>query len=173
MKNVCLLFLVFAFSIGVSAQTTSVKIFLGNDVQNPNAEDCGKVFAVSRQIPKTKAVARAALEELLKGTTEEEKARNYYSTFPADSKSILKKINVKKGAAYINFRANIKEVLSGASSSCGSQAFFAQIENTLKQFPTIKKVFYAIEGKPADFYDWVQIGECPKELKNCRGSDFK
>lgn len=173
MKNIALLFFIFVFSSGVSAQSNSIKIFLGNSVQNPNSEDCGKVFAVKRQIPRTRAVARAALDELLKGVTETEKAQNYYSTFPEESRSVLKKLNVKKGAAYIDFRANVEEVLNGASSSCGSETFFAQIENTLKQFPSIKKVFYAIEGKPADFYDWMQIGECPKELKNCRGTDFK
>jgi len=173
MKNIVSLFLVLAFSIGAAAQTTGVKIYLGNNIQNPNSEDCGKVFPVTRQVPKTRAVARAALEELLKGVTAEEKAKDYYSTFSEDSKSLLIKLNVKKGAAYVNFRGNIKEVLSGASSSCGSETFFAQVEQTLKQFPTIKKVFYAIEGKPADFYDWVQIGECPKELRSCSGANFR
>lgn len=173
MKNICLLLLIFAFALCVSAQTSNIKIFLGNDAQNPNAEDCGKVFAVNRTVPRTRAVARAALDELLKGVTADEKAKNYYSTFPEASGSILKKLNVKNGAAYVNFRADVKEVLNGASSNCGSETFFAQVENTLKQFPTIKKVFYAIEGKPADFYGWMQIGECPKELKNCRGADFK
>jgi hypothetical protein len=43
----------------------------------------------------------------------------------------------------------------------------------LTQFKTIKKVFYAIEGNPADFYDWVQVGECPSELKNCSGKNFE
>lgn len=173
MKNIASLFLVLAFSIGVAAQTTGIKIYLGNSVQNPNAEDCGKVFPVTRQVPKTKAVARAALQELLRGVTAEEKAQDYYSTFSEESKSLLLNLNVKKGAAYVNFRGNIEEVLSGASSSCGSQAFFAQVEQTLKQFPTIKKVFYAIEGKPEAFYDWVQIGECPKELRNCSGANFR
>ena len=173
MKNLLSLLFVIAFSIGVSAQTTSVKIYLGNSVQNPNSEDCGKVFAVTRQVPKTKAVARAALEELFKGVTAEEKAKDFYSTFSEESKSILIKLNIKRGAAYINFRGNTKDILNGASSSCGSEAFFAQVEKTLKQFPTVKKVFYAIEGKPEDFYDWMQIGECPKELKNCSGKNFR
>jgi len=173
MKNVILLLFIIAFPVLVSAHTTSVKVYLGNSVQNPNSEDCGKVFAVTRRVPKTRAVARAALEELFKGVTAEEKAKDFYSTFSEESKSILIKLNIKRGAAYINFRENTKDILNGASSSCGSEAFFAQVEKTLKQFPTVKKVFYAIEGKPEDFYDWMQIGECPKELKNCSGKNFK
>jgi len=41
--------------------------------------DCELVFAVMRTIPKTKAVARAAIEELLKGPTQEEISQGYYS----------------------------------------------------------------------------------------------
>jgi hypothetical protein len=53
-----------------------------------------------------------------------------------------------------------------------AQIFFGQVENTLKQSPTVRKVFFAIEGDPSHFYDWIQIGECPKELKNCDSSKF-
>ena len=60
-----------------------------------------------------------------------------------------------------------------ATTSCGGSGFFSMVENTLKQFPTIKRVFYAVERNPRDFYDWVQVGECPKELRNCDNRNFK
>lgn len=34
------------------------------------------------------------------------------------------------------------------------------------------EIFFAIEGDPSLFYDWMQIGECPRELKNCDASNF-
>ncbi len=56
--------------------------------------------------------------------------------------------------------------------SCGSEVFMASIEATLKRFPTIKKVSYTIVGRPEDFHERVQIGECPEEIKNCSGKNF-
>ena len=35
-----------------------------------------------------------------------------------------------------------------------------------------KRVFFAIEGDPSYFYDWMQFGECPEELRNCDASNF-
>ena len=58
------------------------------------------------------------------------------------------------------------------TTSCGGSNFFGQVENTLKQFRTVRKVFFAIDGDPSYFYDWMQFGECPKELKNCDASNF-
>lgn len=172
MKNILSLLFILAFSLTVSAQTTGVKIYLENSRLDNHSQECGKVFAVTRNVPKTKAVATAALEELFKGVTPEEKAQDYESIFSEKSKSILMSLNIKKGAAYVNFRDDIRFAVGGASSSCGSETFYAQVEQTLKQFPNVKKIFYAIEGKPKDFYDWMQVGECPKELKNCSGKNF-
>ncbi len=174
MKKIILLLFIIAFPIFASAQTRGVRIYLGNSVKNSNSENCGRVFPVARRIPKTKAIARVALEELFKDVTAQEKAKDYHSIFSEKSKSILIRLNVKKGAAYVNFRESVKEAANGASSSCGSDAFYAQVEKTLKQFPAVKKIFYAIEGKPEDFYsNWMQVGECPKELGSCSGKNFR
>lgn len=172
MKKILLIFSILVFSLSVAAQTTNIKIFVGNSRLNPNSEDCSKVFAIQRTITETKAVANAALSQLFKGVTDEEKGKDFYSPFSEESRDILIGVNVEKGAAYVNFKESVKQAVNGASTSCGSEEFFAEIENTLKQFPTVKKVFYAIEGNPSDFYDWMQIGELPKELKNCNGRKF-
>jgi spore germination protein GerM len=159
-------------SLGL-AQNTKIKIYLGNSEKNPQTEDCGKVFVVTRSVAKTKAVAKSALEELFKGVTDIEKTKKYESIFSTESASILNSLNIRNGAAYVNFSSNIQTSVSNASANCARDMFFAQIENTLKQFPNIKKVFYGIEGKPTDFYDWIGIGECPKELRKCSGKNFK
>lgn len=160
----------------VSAQgnTMTVKVYFGNEKKNPNSDPCGLVFPVNRVIPKTDGVARAALEELFAGPTEKEKAEGYHSWFTPETKSILKSIVVKNKRAYVNFKSNAFSVLSGnISTSCGSSQFISEMEKTLLQFPSIKKVFYAIDGKPQDFYEHLQ-GECPDELgKKCDGSNFR
>lgn len=174
MKTLILILLLFTFatvSFGQKSETMTVKLYFLNEKFDPNLEDCKKVHVVTRQIPKTKAVARAALEELFKGVTAEESAKGYVSFSPEETKGILKSVKIKNKAAYINFNKAVYEQMGTATTSCGS-GIFASVEETLFQFPTIKKVFYAIEGNPADFYEWVQVGECPKELKNCSGKDF-
>lgn len=158
-------------SFGQKADTMTIKVYFLNEKTNPNLEDCRKVEQVMRTIPKTKAVAQAALEEFLKGVNSEESKQGFISFSPEETKGILKSIKIKNKSAYINFNKNVYDQMGNATTSCGG-GFFSSIEKTLYQFPTIKKVFYAIEGSPAEFYDWVQVGECPKELKNCSGKDF-
>lgn len=176
MKILVLVLLVFAFTFvcfGQKADTMTVKLYFGNEKFNPNMEDCNKVYPVTRTIPKTKAMATAVLEELFKGITAEEEAKGY-TAFPAqEMKGILLGVKVKNKAAFVNFKELITQQMPNASARCGSSFFFSQIENTLKQFPTVKKVFYAIEGKPRDFYYWLEYEDCPKELKNCSGKDFE
>jgi spore germination protein GerM len=152
----------------------TVKVYFGNEKQNPNTDPCGLVFPVKRVIPKTAAVAKATLEQLFAGPTADEKTEGYHSWFTPATKSILKSVVVKNKTAYVNFKSNAFEVLTGnVSTSCGSDQFLSEMEKTLLQFPSIKKVFFAIDGNPKDFYEYLQ-GECPEELgKKCDGSNFK
>jgi hypothetical protein len=172
MKIITFSSLLLVFSAVAFGQTMSVKLYFGNDIKNPNTQDCRLVYPVTRKIPKTKSVAFATLQELFKGVNEEEKAKGYSAFSAEETKGILKSIKIKNGAAYINFSDRVYQQLGTATTSCGGAYFFSSLEKTLKQFPTIKKVFYAIERNPADFYEWVQVGECPKELKNCSNKNF-
>lgn len=175
MKIFALILLLFAFQSNCPDQkpeTMTIKVYFSDGKNNPNFEDCAKVRAVSRTIPKTKAVAKAALEELFKGPTEAEKKDELSSVFSEETKSILKSVKIKNGAAYVNLDGSVIEKLGNATTSCGGAGYDASVEKTLKQFPTIKKIFFAVEGDPAIYYDWMQIGECPPELKNCSGKDF-
>lgn len=173
MTNLFVLVLVaLAFVLPAFGQnTTTIKVYFHNEKFNPNQQDCTKVFPTTRTIPKTKAVARAALDELFKGVTPEEE-KNEFGSFPAENtKDILKGLNVKRGVAYVNFNKSVYEKLGNTTSSCGG-GFYSTIDATLKQFPTIKTVVYAIEGSTADFYDWQQVGECPHPKKLCLRSNF-
>ena len=153
-------------------QSMTVKVFFHNEKFNPNQIDCTKVFPTTRTIPKTKAVARAALDELFKGVTPEEEKNEFSSFPPENTKDIVKRLNVKGGVAYLNFNKSVYEKLTNTTSSCGS-GLYSTIDATLTQFPTIKKVVYAIEGSTADFYDWQQVGECPHPKRLCAARNFK
>ena len=168
-----MLFFVAPASYGQSQQTMTIKLFFPNT--RLDRSDCAvKVFPVTRKIPKTAAVAKAALEQLFAGPTRQEKSRGFYSDFSGETKSLLISVNVVNKDAYVNLRdlMSARTTLGNFTASCGGSNFFGQVENTLKQFSSIKKVFVAIESDPAHFYDWMQIGECPEELKNCDASNF-
>ena len=168
-----MLFFVAPAASGQSQQTMTIKLFFPNT--RLDKRDCVvKVFPVTRKIPKTSAVAKAALQQLFAGPARQEVSRGYYSDFSEETKSLLISVNVINRVAYVNLR-NLMSARTGIgnfTASCGGSNFFGQVENTLKQFASIKKVFFAIEGDPASFYDWMQIGECPEELKNCDASNF-
>jgi len=175
MKNLLLLTIILvsgAVSFGQKAPTMDVKVFFHNEKLNPNMDDCRKVFPTERTIPKTAGVARAALDELFKGTTETERAKEFWSYSPEETKDIIKGLKIKKGVAYLNFKKIVFEKLGNSTTSCGG-GFYPSIEKTLTQFPTIKKVIYAVEGKTNDFYEWVQVGECPHGKKQCAASNFR
>jgi spore germination protein GerM len=148
----------------------SLRVFFNQTGLNKEA-DCSQVYSVSRRVTKTTAVAKAALTELFAGPTAAEKAEGYTSFFSAATKGILKSVKVEEETAYVNL-TDIRPIIPNASTSCGSAQFLAAVETTLKQFPTVKKVIFAINGQPKTFYDWIQIG-CAPENNNCDATPFK
>ena len=160
-----------SFSFAQGSPTMKVKVFFHNEKLNPEMQDCNKAFPTTRTIPKTTATARAALDQLFLGVTEEEKAKGFWSFDRESTTGVFKSLNVKSGAAYLNFTKLALTQLGSATTSCGG-GFFAMVEETLMQFPTIKKVYYAIEGSSDEFYEWVQVGECPYK-KHCAKSNFR
>lgn len=59
----------------------------------------------------------------------------------------------------MNFKKIVFEKLGNTTASCGG--FYSTIEETLKQFPSIKTVVFAVEASTSDFYEWQQVGGCP------------
>ena len=173
MKFLLLLVMLVAFAPAASAQkseTMTIKLYFHPDKVDPQWDDCNKVSPVTRTIPRTVAVATAAVQELLKGPTPQE-AKEYSGFGPPATNGILKSVKVKNGAAFVNFTKAVYEQMGNATTSCGG-GFFAMVDATLMQFPTIKNVYYAIEGNTNDFYEWVQVGECPYSKKICDSRNF-
>ena len=168
----CVVLVFGSVAVAQKSKTMTVKVFFHNEKLNPEMTDCNKAFPTKRIIPKTAAPARAALDELFKGVTDEEKAKGFMSFDRESTTGVVKSLNVARGAAYLNFTKLAFEKLGNATSTCGG-GFFAMVEKTLTQFPTIRKVYYAFEGNTNDFYEWVQVGECPYGKKHCAKSNFK
>jgi len=125
-------------------ESITVKAFFNNDKMDPEFS-CNKVFPVERKILKTLAVARTALEELLKGTTEAEKAERYFTSINPGVK--IQSLTIENGMARVDFDEQLEFQVGG---SCRVAAIRAQITQTLKQFPTVQNVLISIDGRTED-----------------------
>ena len=148
-----------------------VLIYFSNDRLATDPTDCTAVFSVERTVPKTRGVATAALRELFGGPTPSEQEAGYRSFFSATTAGLLKSVQVQGNTAYVNLN-NLRTMLSSATSSCGAAEFQSQVSHTLFQFPTIKRVVYAIDGEPRTFYEWMNES-CGPANDNCDAHPFK
>jgi hypothetical protein len=134
--------------IKFNISTTTVKAYFGSETKNPGAIDCSLVYPVTRTIAKISQIARASLEELLKGPTDAEKndANKYYTLIPSGVK--IKSLNIdSKGVAKVDFDSALEQ---GVGGSCRVSAIRSQITQTLKQFTTVKSVVISIDGRTED-----------------------
>lgn len=161
-----------ANAAGANSDTsrTRLLVYFSNPRLNSDATDCSAVFPVERSVPRTLAVARAALKQLFAGPTVENADTGYRSPFNPATADLLKSIYIRNATAYVNLNDR-RDALAGATSSCGAAEMRAQIERTLLQFPTIQRVIYAIDGEPKTFYEW--IGEsCGPANDDCAPNAF-
>ncbi len=121
-----------------------IKAFFASPVLNPTAV-CEKVFPVDREVPLTKAIGRAAIRELLKGPSPDEREAEY-STAINDG-VILQSLTIQDGVARVDFSKELDRAVGG---SCRVTAIRAQITETLKQFATVKSVIISIDGRTED-----------------------
>lgn len=131
----------FRVNVKFSAQETqTIKVYFGNTEMNPNSIDCNKVFAVDRLVPKATSIGKLSIETLLLGPTQSETELGYVSAFGNQSGSNLKSLNIKNGIASADF----SYLPSGGSCLVGQAR--AQIEETLKQFSSVKTVKILLNG---------------------------
>ncbi|RAS62553.1 sporulation and spore germination protein [Lentzea atacamensis] len=118
--------------------------------------DPAAVVAVPRSVPKTQMVATAALNELLAGPTVAEREAGYWSMFVPGTAKSLKSVQITDGVAHADF-TDFSTIIPNASSSTGSAALLAELDATLKQFPTVRSTVYSFNGDVAGFYHWLQV----------------
>ncbi|MCJ7786739.1 GerMN domain-containing protein, partial [Patescibacteria group bacterium] len=130
------------FKVGL--ETMTIKVYFNNDKLDPEFS-CNKVFPVEREISKTQAVAMAALKELLKGTTQGEKEKGFFTNINSGVK--IQSLTIENGVAKVEFDEQLEFQVGG---SCRVAAIRAQITETLKQFPTVDSVIISINGRTED-----------------------
>ena len=123
----------------LNTETTDFDIYFTNNTKVTN--NCRQLYPVSRKIALTSAVGRAAVLDLLKGPTTEEKKLGYRTAIP-ESTSLLS-LAVGEKQTWVNFNSLI---LSGWSGTCRAETIRAQIAQTLVQFPYIGDVILSVDG---------------------------
>ncbi|NLO21249.1 MAG: spore gernimation protein [Syntrophomonadaceae bacterium] len=98
------------------------------------------------EVDKTKAVAQAALNELIHSTPVTEGA---FNVLPSDTR--INGIQIEEGLATVDFSSQVLQANVGSS---GEGLGIASIVNTLTEFPTIQRVQFIVDGDPEKGMDW-------------------
>ena len=129
---------------GVSSESMTVKVYFAP--KNAKQDLCNEVMAVDRITPKTIKVGTAALQELFKGLTIEEKKQGYSTDIP--SGTALNSLEIVNGEA----RVDLNSVAESGGGSCSMSIRTTQISKTLLQFPTVKSVKFSVDGRTNDIF---------------------
>lgn len=121
-----------------------LKVFFNNGNLDPEFS-CNKVFPVEREAVKTETVARAALEELLRGPTQRETGEGFFTSLNSGVK--IQSLTIENGVARVDFDEALEFQVGG---SCRVSAIRSQITETLEQFPTVNSVIISIDGRTED-----------------------
>lgn len=163
-----LLFVFFVLGGAPAAQaqakdTMKIKLYFPKDDPDANLS----LVAVERSVKRTNRVADTAVRELLKGVSESDRKMGLTSVYAVENlvtgrtecaREKMKPladyfigVSIKRGTAIVNFRPEAECYLQ---STVTMMSFVMDpIDATLKQFPTIKKVEYAIDGKVITEWD--------------------
>ena len=136
--------------IGIAQSgTTEVKIYLvalGDNGKNGKKIGCDdSLVTVTRSVPATASMLKAAIQELLvdrEPTSEETNLNlgNYWRGLR------LKSVSIARGTAIIKLTGEAPRV----AGICDEPRIKGQIIETAKQFPKVKRVKVFINGKPMD-----------------------
>ena len=143
--GIILVMLLAGATIGVSAKTKrkQVKVY----VYKEDGEHID-LSPVTRSVNAV-APARGAIEALLAGPTEAEKAQGFGELASA-SEFRIGSLKIVRGTARINFVS--KKSWAGWPGDTAPIRFKTAVELTLKQFPTVKRVVVSLDGD-AKFWD--------------------
>jgi Immunoglobulin-like domain of bacterial spore germination/Sporulation and spore germination len=126
-------------------EKTTVKLFFNHPEADPAQLDCTKLRSVDREVVKVPAIGRSTILALLEGPSAVERTSGYSSSI--NEGTALNSLSIQDGVARADFSERLNEGMAG---SCLVTAVRAQIEQTLLQFPTIKKVIISVNGREDD-----------------------
>lgn len=126
-------------------EAPKVKVFFSNIKEDPEVLNCEIVYSVERAAQSPQKLVTSAINELLKGVTDEEVSQGFVSNLPENVK--LKNLTQEGKKVTLDFS---KELGQDVAGSCRVQAIMSQIEQTLLQFKGIDEVEILIEGESSD-----------------------
>lgn len=126
-------------------QKSKFKVFFGTNGNPKEGEDCKPYSPVERESEFTIFPEKDAIDELLKGPSEDEKVKGFYTNI--NDGVVLQKIVSKDGKVEVDFSKNLE---TGVAGSCKVEFIRSQIETTLKQFSGIDAVIISINGRSED-----------------------
>lgn len=129
---------------GGAPSKLEVEVFFGNSAKDPQSLDCSRVYPVHRSLPATEAVARAAMEALLRGPSADESKQGYFTSLNRNVP--VRSLEVRDGTAWVDFGAGFEE---GVAGSCRIESMRAQVERTLLQFDSVRSVRITVQGREA------------------------
>ncbi|MGI8759365.1 MAG: GerMN domain-containing protein [Acidimicrobiales bacterium] len=132
-----------------------VTVFFTDEGQLTSGSET-EVTPVSRQVPRTSGVLRAALEQLLAGPTDAEHAQGLRSFFSKETAGMLIDVTIGPDGTAVVDLGDLRPVIPNASTSAGSGQLLAQLEATVFQFATVSAVEYRIDGSCEAFWEWLQ-----------------
>ena len=118
-----------------------VNVYFGNKNMG-SPENCSRVFPITRTILNAETFGPGALEALLEGVSDKEKAAGYFTSL--NDEILLQKFEIKNKVAYIDFNSRFNENIGG---SCRVASIMSQIENTLNNLPDIDSVVISVNGQ--------------------------
>ena len=134
----------------VAKEMSILKVYFGvlNDYSGCRIDASSVVY---RFVPKTSAIARASMNELLKGPTELEKAKHLWTGINSSVK--LNLLSFGGTTAYADFYLPLNSTFNVSNKgTCGVGMAKKQIENTLKQFPNVKNILITVNGRSMESY---------------------
>jgi hypothetical protein len=117
-------------------------------------DDCSETRGYERRTI-GQDVLHDSLNALLRGPLADEKD-TAASFFGHKTAGMLNSVRLVDGTAYIDFD-DLRKIIPGASSSCGSASLLAELNRTAKQFPSVDRAVYSFEGSVEAFYNWLQM----------------
>lgn len=112
---------------------------------NSGEIDCTITWGAPRVIPRTQAPARAALEQLFLGPSGWELEHGLGTAINPGVE--IQSLLVENGTAFLDLSSAVEEQTGG---SCRVAAIFAQIRNTLLEFPSVSRVVLSVDGRTDD-----------------------
>jgi hypothetical protein len=132
--------------------TMTVKVYF----HRGQRDDPTRIVALRRSVPRSPKVATAALTQLLAGPTRAERDAGYWSVFTSATAGALRSVRIADSVGYADFR-DLRPLIPSAGSSAGTAAFLAELDATFKQFGTVRRTVYSLNGDVSAFYEWLQL----------------